>query len=142
MFAGRAMRAALNNGPMTPVAGVRSTIWLPSELISTLLKAIEVTEHIAPLGPELGTAATLIQFLAQDERKERTEHMAADGGVRGMIDRPRAHQRFGRAEQVFHLQQVAIAQHGIVKLMACRPGTGERAAADLFSGHHSGASLL
>jgi hypothetical protein len=31
---------------------------------------------------------------------------------------------------------------GIVKLMACRPGTGERAAADLFSGHHSGASLL
>jgi len=35
MLAGSAMRAALNSGPMTPVAGVRSTIWRPSELTST-----------------------------------------------------------------------------------------------------------
>jgi len=36
--------------------------------------------------------------------------MAADGGVRGVMDRPRAHERLGGPEQLLHLDQVTIPQ--------------------------------
>jgi hypothetical protein len=39
--------------------------------------------------------------------------MAADGGVAGMIDRAGPQDRLGAAEQVFNLQQIAVAQHGL-----------------------------
>ena len=37
--------------------------------------------------------------------------MAADGGVRGMVDRAGSEDRPGAAEQVFDLRQIAVAQH-------------------------------
>ena len=47
--------------------------------------------------------------------------MAADGGVAGMIDRARPQDRLGAAEQVFHLEQVAVARH---RLQRRHPGIG------------------
>lgn len=75
------------------------------------LEAIEIAQHVTPFGPESGLAAALVQFLAQDQGEERAEHMATDGGVGGVIDRPRAHQRLGGAEQGLDLHQVAVAQN-------------------------------
>ena len=39
--------------------------------------------------------------------------MATDGGVRRMEDWPRAHYRFRAQEQIFDLEQIAIAEHGL-----------------------------
>ena len=47
--------------------------------------------------------------------------MAADGGVAGMIDRAGPEDHLGAAEQVFDLQQIAVAQH---RLQRRDPGVG------------------
>src|SRR5215213_3851901 len=78
-----------------------------------LLQPIEIDQHIAPLRPEAGLAAARVQLLAQHQGEEGAEDVAADGGVGGVVDRPGAHQRLGGAEQVLHLQQVAVAEHGL-----------------------------
>jgi hypothetical protein len=39
--------------------------------------------------------------------------MATDGGVGRMEDWPRAHDRLGAQEEIFDLQQIAIAEHGL-----------------------------
>ncbi len=55
---------------------------LPTVLVELdLLQAVKFAQHIGPLGTEAGRVTTLIQLLAQNESKERTEDMAADRGV-------------------------------------------------------------
>ena len=46
------------------------------------LQPIEIAQHVAPLRLQAGPAAAGVEFLAQDEREKRTEHMAANGGIR------------------------------------------------------------
>src|SRR6476659_3307621 len=86
-----------------------------------LLEAIKVAQHIAPLGPKAHLPAALIQLLAQDQRQEGTEHVASDGGIRGMVDGSCAHQRFGGPKELLHLDQVAVAQD---RLQGRDPGIG------------------
>ena len=76
------------------------------------LQAVEVPEQGAPLGLQSRRGETVFQRLAQDERKERAKYMAADCGVRLMIDRPGVENGFCRSEDVLHLEQLAISQHG------------------------------
>src|SRR3954469_2630395 len=76
-----------------------------------LLEPVEAAQHIAPLGPPARVATALVELLAQHERQERAEHVAADRRVRRVVDRPRAHQRLGRSEQLLHPDEVAVSQH-------------------------------
>lgn len=41
------------------------------------LQAVEVAQHVAPLRAEAGGAAPVLEFLAQHERQEGTEDVAA-----------------------------------------------------------------
>ena len=115
------MRAALNSGPMTPVAGVRRVICPPVLADRHLLEPIKVAQHITPLGPKARAPAALIQLLAQDQGQKGAEHVTADGRIRGMVDGPRAHQRLGGPEELLHLDQVAVAQD---RLQGRDPGVG------------------
>src|SRR4051812_30760365 len=46
-----------------------------------LLEPIKVAQHVTPLGPKARSAAALIEFLAQDQSQEGTEHVTLDGRV-------------------------------------------------------------
>ena len=69
---GKATRAALDSGPITPVAGVLSAVLADLDA----LEPIEVAQHIAPLGPEPRRAAPFVQLLAEDQGKKGAEHVA------------------------------------------------------------------
>ena len=75
------------------------------------LEPVEAAQHIAPLGPEGRLPAALVELLAQDERQERAEHVPAGRRVRRVVDRPRAHQRLGRSEQLLHPDQITVSEH-------------------------------
>src|SRR5208282_2918416 len=53
-----------------------------------LLQAVEFAEQRAPLRLQAHTGEAIFQGLAQDERKERTEHVTANGFIGLVIDRP------------------------------------------------------
>ena len=67
------------------------------------------------------TVAQIGQLLLQHQGEKRAEHMAADRGIAGMIDRAGAQDRLGAAEQILDLQQIAVAQH---RLQRRNPGVG------------------
>ena len=70
-----------------------------------LLQAIEIAQQVLPFRREAGLARQVVEILLHRQRQEGAEDVAADGGVGGMEDRPRAHDRLGSAEQVFDLEQ-------------------------------------
>jgi hypothetical protein len=76
-----------------------------------LLQAVEFAQQRAPLRLQVGGGEAVFQRLAQDERQERAEHVAANGFIGLVIDRPGVENRFCRPEDVLHLEQLAIAQH-------------------------------
>ena len=55
-----------------------------------LLQPIKVSQQVLPFGPEALGGAEHGELLLQHQREEGAEHVAADGGVRGVVDRPRA----------------------------------------------------
>lgn len=61
--------AAIRLGPHGPAPAV--------VFDGSALQSVEVAQHIAPLRAEAGAVAAFVEFLAQDQRQERTEHMAA-----------------------------------------------------------------
>ena len=88
---------------------------------ANLGEAIEVAQQLLPFRDQPGLAGEIVEMLLHRQGQERAEHVAADGGVGGMEDRPRAHDRLGPQEEVFDLEQVAVAQHG---LQRGQPGVG------------------
>jgi hypothetical protein len=78
-----------------------------------VLETVEIAQQVGPFDDEAVALAQIGQLLLQRQGEERAEHMAADGGIRGVVDRAGSEDRFGTAEQVFDLQQIAVAQHGL-----------------------------
>src|SRR5262245_28523880 len=76
-----------------------------------LLQPVELANELTPFRFQARGGEMLFQDLALGEGQERAEHVAANGLVRLVIDRPRVEDRFGRPEDVFDLEQLAIAQH-------------------------------
>ena len=75
-----------------------------------LLQAVEIAQEVLPFGDEAGLAREIVEMLLHRKRQEGTKDMPADGGVGGMEDRPRAHDRLGSAEELLDLEKIAIAQ--------------------------------
>ena len=72
---------------------------------------VEVGDDVLPLEIQFGRLQPVLQFLAQHQRQEAAEQVAADGGVAGVIDRPGFEDGLGGAEDLLHLPQLAVA-HG------------------------------
>ena len=72
----------------------------------------------APAIPARGRpgASEVVEMLLHRERQERAEDTAADGGVGGMEDRPGAHDRLGRGEEVLDKEKIAIMQDRLQRL--------------------------
>ena len=66
-----------------------------------LLETVEIAQQVGPFDDEAVAVAQIGQFLLQHQGEERAKHMATNGGIRGVIDRAGAEDRFGVAEQVF-----------------------------------------
>ena len=75
------------------------------------LEPVEIAQQDTPFGNGASLPGEIVEMLLHDEGKEGAEDMAADGGIGGMVDRPCPHDCLGAAEQVFDLQEIAVAQH-------------------------------
>jgi hypothetical protein len=51
------------------------------------LEAVEIAQQVGPFDREAVALAQIAELLLQHQGEERAEHVAADGGVAGMIDR-------------------------------------------------------
>ncbi len=80
---------------------------------SHLLQPIEIAQQLLPFRRDARFAGEIVEMVLHRKRQEGTEHVTADGGVGGVKDRPRAHDRLGAAEEVLDPQQIAIAQHSL-----------------------------
>ena len=74
---------------------------------------IEIAQQLLPFRRDARFAGEIVEMVLHRKRQEGTEHVTADGGVGGVKDRPRAHDRLGAAEEVLDPQQIAIAQHSV-----------------------------
>src|ERR1700693_4391158 len=111
MFGGRAMPTALKMLPTSPVAGVRRMKCLPSCSVSTSCRRSSSLIS-APHSVFMARGGEAVfERLAQHERQERAEHVAANGGVLLMINRPGVENGLGRSEDVLDFEKLAVAQH-------------------------------
>ena len=85
----------------------------PPMLETHILQPVEIAQQFLPFRRDVCFAQNVIEMLLHREGQEGTKHMATDGGVRRMEDWPRAHYRFRAQEQIFDLEQIAIAEHGL-----------------------------
>ena len=76
-----------------------------------VLQPVEIAQEIGPFDALAGLVESFVKRLVQDQREKRAEHMAADGGVGGMVDWPGAHRRLRDTEQPFDILQVPVAEH-------------------------------
>jgi hypothetical protein len=93
MLGGSATPRVWNSLPAQPVVGVRRMKRLPSCSTSTSLEAIQIAQHFRPFGLEAPGGAAIGELLLQHKGEERAEHVAADGGITFVEDRPRGEQR-------------------------------------------------
>ena len=85
----------------------------PPMLETHILQPVEIAQQFLPFRRDVCFAQNVIEMLLHREGQEGTKHMATDGGVRRMEDWPRARYRFRAQEQIFDLEQIAIAEHGL-----------------------------
>ena len=78
-----------------------------------ILQPVEIAQQFLPFRRDTRFAQEIIEMLLHREGQERTKHMATDGGVGRMEDWSRAHDRLRAQEEIFDLQQIAIAEHGL-----------------------------
>ncbi len=78
-----------------------------------LLQEVEVADQVVPFDADAGGGASVGQFLLEDQREEGAEDVAADRGVAGVVDRSGAQLGLRPAEQVFHREQLPVAEHGV-----------------------------
>ena len=76
-----------------------------------LLETIQVAQDVGPFEVEAGCRQAIAERLLQHQGEERTEHVAADGRVAFVEDRPGRQQGFGASEQLLDPLQLAVAQH-------------------------------
>ena len=93
-------------------ASVRTSQSAPRSRVA-LLQPIEIAQQLLPFRRDARFAGEIVEMLLHRKRQEGTERVTADGGVGGVEDRPRAHDRLGAAEEVLDPQQIAIAQHSL-----------------------------
>jgi hypothetical protein len=87
-------------------ARVRTHQPIGSAVIETdSLQPVEIAQQLLPFWHDARFMQQVVEMLLHREGQEGTEHMAADGGVGRMEDRPRAHDRLGAQEEIFDLQQ-------------------------------------
>jgi len=88
---------------------MRVMMRLPSfSIMASCRRSRSRKRSVGPFDDEAVVLAQIGQLLLQRQGQERAEHVAADRGVAEMIDRPGPQDRFGTAEQVFHLQQIMV----------------------------------
>ncbi len=77
-----------------------------------LLDAVEIGADVGPF--ELGVLRreTVGEVLLEHQRQERAKHVAADGLVALVEDRPRAEDVLGGAEDLLDAPELLVAQHG------------------------------
>ena len=75
-----------------------------------LNELIEIANDIGPFEPTPVAGDTVDQFLAQQQSKERTEHMAADRVIALVKDRTRIDDGFRGSENILHDPAFAIAE--------------------------------
>ena len=85
----------------------------PAMLETHILQPVEIAQQLLPFRRDVGFAQKVVEMLLHRKGQERTEHVATDGGVGRMENRPRPHDRFCAQEEIFDLQQIAIAEHGL-----------------------------
>ena len=61
-------------------------------------ETVEVAQEVLPFWNKAGFAQEVVEMLLHRKRQEGTKDMPADGGVGGVKDRPRAHDRLGPAK--------------------------------------------
>src|ERR1700741_4434175 len=78
-----------------------------------MLQPVEVTQQVLPFRRDARFPREVVEMLLNHEGQEGTEHMPTDGGVGGMKDRSRAHDRLRLTKEILDLQQIAIAENGL-----------------------------
>jgi len=78
-----------------------------------ILQPVEIAQQLLPFRRGTRCTQEVVEMLLHREGQKGTERMATDGGVGRMEDSPRAHDRLGAQEEIFDLQQIAIAEHGL-----------------------------
>ena len=116
MLGGRATPRVWNSVPAQPVVGVRRMKRLPSCSTSTSWRRSRSRRSSAHSGVEVGRGEAVLERLAQDEGEEGAEHVAADGGIALVEDRPGGQQGLGAAEQLLDSLQIAVAQHRLERV--------------------------
>src|SRR5271157_195582 len=76
-----------------------------------ILQPVEIAQQFLPFRRGTRFTQEVVEMLLHRESQKGTEHIATDGGVGRMEDWPRAHDRLGAQEEIFDLQQIAIAEH-------------------------------
>src|SRR5215471_18350086 len=91
-----------------------------------VLQPFEVLQHVGPLVPLSPSGQPRLQFVTQEQRQERTEHVTTDRPVALMIDRPRFQKRLAGAKPMLHLPQLLELQRHLgrrqVRTRAQYPG--------------------
>jgi hypothetical protein len=72
------------------------------------LQPVEIAQQLPPFWRNARFMQQVVEMLLHREGQEGTEHMAADGGVGGMEDRPRALDRLGAQKKIFDLSAKCI----------------------------------
>src|SRR6202140_5107461 len=114
MLGGSAMPTAWKATPTSPVTGVRRMKRLPSCSVSISWRRSRFMSKAPHSDFNRAAARWSSSRLRRtsDERQKRAKDVAADCGVLLMIDRPGGENGFCRSEDVLHLEQLAISQHG------------------------------
>ena len=73
-----------------------------------LLDGFQIPQDLRPFGGDAGGGEALLQLLAQDEGEERTEDVPPDRGIRLVVNRPRAQDRLGGPEDLFHEPKLPV----------------------------------
>ena len=77
------------------------------------LQPIEIAQDVAPFGGNPVPVEPIFEFLGEQEREKRAEHMAANGDVAAVVDRTGGEDGLGLAQQLLDAQQVAVTQHDL-----------------------------
>ena len=83
---GKAMPAAWKTLPTWPATAVRVVMRLPSFSMVACWRRSR-SQQVGPFDNKAVAVAQIGQLFLQHQGEERAEHMAADGGIPGMIDR-------------------------------------------------------
>jgi hypothetical protein len=77
------------------------------------LQPVEIAQDVVPLGGDVVAAQPIFEFFSEQQGEKGAEHMAADGHVAAVVDRPGGEHGLCLAQQLFDPPQIAVAQHDL-----------------------------